>query len=167
MNYRKINLWSFGLLNLLWVLLTVLTFSYLIIIEIAKYTPNDISILLFVYFISTIQIYAFLKLRKGNIYPAIIGILLLSFIIDLDGLKSINILLMNIDILYNANGDFIFDFKLLQGPNSIFNMRLSDFQFNQIGFNAVGLIQIFLLYKQKAESDKMDIGIEAKSNGID
>lgn len=166
MNYRKLNLWSFGLLNVFWALLMPFLSLYLLFI-VSDFSLNYLLQTILVILFSATQLYAFLKLRKGNIYPAIIGILLLSFIIDLDGLKSINILLVNIDFLYNANGDFIFDFKLLQGPHSIFNMRLSDFQFNQIGFNAVGLIQIFLLYKQKAESDNMDIGIEAKSNESD
>jgi len=160
MNYQKINLWTFVLLNVLWAIMMPPLSVYLTFFVLPETSLNDIFQTILIIFISALQIYAYFRLRKGNIIPAIIGILFLSFIIDLDGLKSINILLMNIDLLYAANGDFIFDLKVFQGPHSTFNTRLTDFQFNQIGFNAVGLIQIFLLYRQNTDNDDLSFEIE-------
>lgn len=160
MNYRKINFWAFGLLNGLWAIMIPPLLIYLTFFVLPDTSLNGIFNSILITSISVIIIYAFFKLKEGNIFPALIGILFLSFIIDLDGLKSINILLINIDLLYATNGDFIFDFKLFQGPHATFNTRLTDFQFNQIGFNAVGLIQIYLLYKQKTASDLTDLEFE-------
>lgn len=155
----KINIWLFVVLNLLWaiVILPLMIFGFF-------YQDNLIQLpgirsLLLIVILSCIQVCAFVKLRQGYIFPAIIAIIALSLIIDIQGFKIINLLIFNVNLIYTADYEFIFDFKLFHGPHSSFDMSLSELRFRKIGFNTVGLIQIFFLYQQdKTESpNKMRI----------
>jgi len=152
MDYLKINKFLFILFNLSWVLLILPLILYTFLFQENLVQLEGFRVTLSVIFLSLIQVFAFLKLKHRNIYPAIIAIIALSLIIDMGDFKSINKLLLNIDLLYTANGDFIFDLKFFHGPHTVMIARLTEFEFNQIGFNMVGLIQIFLLYKQKTEN---------------
>jgi len=166
MNLKTWNLWIFVALNILWVALILPINTYHILIEIGDLSAEYIRILLITLVLSASQIIGYLNLRKGNIYPAIIAIIALSLMIDVGDFKMISKLLLNIELLYTASGDFIFDLNFFQGPHAVFNMRLSEFTFNQIGFNAVGLIQIFMLYKQNNENKDLDFEMVNKSNEI-
>lgn len=150
MNYLKINKILFILLNLLWAVIILPLSIYFLFIEDYIFQWENVRFLLLTLILVALQVVGYYKLKNGNIFYALAAVYVLSFIIDLDGFKLYNTLLLNIDLLYTAQGDFVFDLRLFQGPYSNWNVRLTDFEFNQIGFNAVGLIQIYFLLGQES-----------------
>jgi len=154
MNYLKINKILFILFNLSWLITIIPMFLYLIFINDPIFEWQNIQFLLLTLVFTALQIIGYYKLSHGNIFYALAAVYMLSFIIDLEGFKLFNTLLLNIDMIYTAHGEFLLEFRLFDGPSSNWNVRLTDFEFNQIGFNAVGLVQIFFLLEQESYKEK-------------
>jgi len=161
-NYSKINQFLFVFFNLIWALLILPINLYGILSLDSIFNWMSMRFLCLTLILAGLQIIGYYKLKHGNIFYALAAVYVLSFIIDLDGFKLYNTLLLNIDLLYTSQGDFVFDLRLFQGPYSNWNVRLSDLEFRQIGFNAVGLIQIYFLLGQ--ESLKLQNSDEENSN---
>lgn len=166
MNYLKINRILFILLNLTWAIVVLPLSLYFLSLEDPLFQWENFRWFILTIMMVAIQVIGYYKLRQGNIFYASAAVIVLSFIIDLGHFKLFNTLLLNIDMIYAAGGEFILQLRFLDGPASDWNVRLQDFKFNQIGFNIVGLIQIFLLYRQKAVSDNIDSEISGVQQSV-
>jgi len=154
MDYLKINKALFILLNLTWAIVALPLSLYFLSVEDPIFQWENVRLLSLTLILVGLQVIGYYKLKNGNIFYALAAIYVLSFIIDLDGFKLFNTLLLNIDMIYTAQGEFVLEFRLFDGPSSNWNVRLTDFEFNQIGFNAVGLVQIFFLLEQESYKEK-------------
>lgn len=154
MDYLKINKALFILFNLIWAIVILpLSLYYLFLEDPLLHWEN------FRWFILTIllvglQVLGYYKLKRGNIFYASAAVIVLSFIIDIDGFKLFNTLLLNIDMIYVAGGELILEFRFLEGPSIDWNVRLTDYSFNKVGFNAVGFIQLYFLMEQESRKEK-------------
>ena len=153
MNYQKINKVLFFLLNITWAIVVLPIFLYALSLNEPLFQWENLRLLILIFSMASLQIVGYLKLREGNIYYASAAVIALTFMIDLDGFKLFNTLLLNIDMIYATGGEIILEFRFLDGPSSTWNARLTDFKFNHIGFNAVGFIQLFFLMDQETFKD--------------
>jgi len=153
MNYTKVNKALFILFNITWSIVVLPLSLYYLSLEDPFFQWENIRWLLLTLIFVAVQVVGYYKLREGNIYYAAAAVILLSFIIDIDGFKLFNTLLLNVDMLYATGGEFIFEIRFLDGPSINWNVRLTDFKFNQIGFNTVGFIQLFFLLDQETFKD--------------
>jgi hypothetical protein len=160
MNYKKLNKILFIVFNLSWALLVPTLFIYLFFTNEVIFEWENIRLLFVTLIFLILQIIGYLKLENGNIVYAIIAVLFLSIIFDFGELKIINTLLVNIDLLYIAHGEFLFEMRILEGPHTTMNVRMTEFAFNKIGINAIGLIQIYFLMEQKFEDMYKEMNIE-------
>jgi len=154
MNYLKINTSLFILLNLLWAIVALPLSLYFLFLEDPLFQWDNFRWLILTIIMVSLQVVGYYKLREGNIYYAAVAVIVLSFIIDFDGFKLFNTLLLNIDMVYIAGGEYILQLRFLDGPSSTWNIRLTDFQFNEVGFNAVGFIQLYFLMEQESNKGK-------------
>jgi len=153
MDYTKINKTLFILFNLTWAIVILPLSLYYLSLEDPLLHRENLRWFILTIILVAIQVVGFYKLRSGNIFYASAAVIILSFIIDIDGFKLFNTFLLNIDMIYAAGGELILEFRFLEGPSIDWNVRLTDFKFNQIGFNAVGFIQLFFLMDQETFKD--------------
>lgn len=148
MDYSKINKTLYILLNLSWAVIVVPFFIYFVFTNETVSSWENVSIIFLITSVVSLQFIGYLKLRKGELYIPIMAVVVLTFIIDLDGFMFFNTLLLNIDLIYTAAGQVDMELKFLQGPNFNWNVQLDNFKFNKIGFNAVAYIQVFFFQQQ-------------------
>jgi len=163
MSYLKINKILFILINLVWAIIVIPVLLFFLFTNESSFDWQSLRFLVLIAIMGIIQVVGYYKLNEGNIYYASVAVIVLSFIIDFDGFKLLNTMLLNIDMIYAAGGEFIFQIRFLDGPSSTWNVRLTDLKFNQIGFNAVGLIQLFFLLEQETYKDKNSLNDESEN----
>jgi hypothetical protein len=149
MNYSIINKALFILINLSWVVVVFYSFVKFTLDGTIEFDFTIVTTITFMLMMIFLQVVGFFKLYKGETTIPIIAVILLAFIIDLDGFQHINILLANIFIVIDAGEGLIFEASL-QGPRTNLNLRFSDFSFKQIGFNGIAYIQMFFLLQQES-----------------
>jgi len=147
MNYSIINKALFILINLSWVVVVFFSLVKFTLSGSLEFSFNIVTTATFILIMIFLQVFGFFRLNKGETTIPILAVILLAFIIDLDGFRHINVFLANIFIVIDASRGLVFE-GTLEGPRTNLNFRFSDFSFKQIGFNGVAYIQMFFLLRQ-------------------
>lgn len=145
----KINRWIYIILNLSWVAILSLSLPKLFLtVENPTHMVNSLIILALI----SMQIYAWIKLRKGTIIPAVFACILLLFALDAQGLKFIPYGIINFFIeVSSSNVEFKF---FITDPNITVNTSIGNADFKSLGFNLLYILESSLLLYEYSNTKK-------------